>query len=101
VDVGSAAGKTVLVENGAGKPRIAGSAAEQLIAGGFTVVDTKNASSFDYKKTLILLYRGSAADAARVHDLLGVGELRRATDSQGLADMIVVIGKDYKPPSAK
>jgi len=101
VDVRSAPSKTVLVENGAGKPGVAGSAAEQLIAGGFTVVDTKNANGFDYKKTLILLYRGSARDASRVRDLLGVGELRRGDDNQGLADIIVVIGKDYRPPSAK
>ena len=101
VDVGAATSKTVLVENGAGKPGIAGTAAEQLISGGFTVVDTKNANGFDYKKTLILLYRGSAADAARVHDLLGAGELRKAEDNQGLADIIVIIGQDYKPPSAR
>jgi hypothetical protein len=101
VDSRSAASKTVLVENGTGQPGIAGRAAQQLISGGFTIVDTKNANGFGYKKTLILLYRGSAADAARVHDLLGVGELKQADDDQGIADVIVVVGKDYRPPTGK
>ena len=37
----------VIIYNGAGTPGIAGQAAQQLIAAGMRVVDTKNADRFD------------------------------------------------------
>ncbi len=89
----------VIVFNGAGSPGIAGKAAQQLIRQGFRVVDSKNADNFDYKRTQILLYHGSKADAARIHDVLGVGDIREVDAPQGITDIIVVIGHDYVPPA--
>jgi hypothetical protein len=89
----------VIVFNGAGSPGIAGKAAQQLIRQGFRVVDSKNADNFDYKRTQILLYHGSKADAARIHDVLGVGDIREVDAPQGITDIIVVIGHDYAPPA--
>ena len=89
----------VIVFNGAGSPGIAGKAAQQLIRKGFRVVDSKNADNFDYKRTQILLYHGSKADAVRIHDVLGVGDIREVDAPQGITDIIVVIGHDYVPPA--
>jgi hypothetical protein len=89
----------VIVFNGSGTPGIAGKAAQQLIRLGFRVVDSKNADNFDYKRTQILLYHGSKADAARIHDVLGVGDIREVDAPQGITDIIVVIGHDYVPPA--
>jgi hypothetical protein len=89
----------VIVFNGSGTPGIAGKAAQQLIRLGFRVVDSRNADNFDYKRTEILLYHGSKADAARIHDALGVGDIRQVDAPQGITDIIVVIGHDYVPPA--
>jgi hypothetical protein len=98
VDVGPESRTRVIVQNGAGSPGLAGAAAKALIAAGYQVVDTKNAPSFGYKQTLILLYKGPVATASAVRDLLKVGVVRKAVSDQDLADVIVIIGKDYKAP---
>jgi len=88
----------VIVYNGVGTPGVAGKAAQQLIRLGLRVVDSKNADNFDYKKTKILLYHGTQADALHVRDALGVGEISVVSDVQDIADVIVIVGSDYVPP---
>ncbi|MDO8915676.1 MAG: LytR C-terminal domain-containing protein [Coriobacteriia bacterium] len=88
----------VMLYNGVGTPGVAGKAAQQLIRLGVRVVDSKNADNFDYKQTKILLYHGTQADALRVKDALGVGQIAVESDVQDLADVIVIIGADYTPP---
>jgi hypothetical protein len=89
----------VIVFNGTGSPGVAGKAAQQLIRAEFRVVDSRNADNFDYKRTQILLYHGNKADAMRIHDILGVGDIREVDAPQGITDIIVVIGHDYVPPA--
>jgi hypothetical protein len=89
----------VIVYNGAGTPGVAGAAARQLIRAGFRVVDSKNADRFDYKTTRILLYHGTKADADRVRDALGAGEVIVEAEAQDVADIILIIGADYVPPA--
>jgi hypothetical protein len=91
----------IIVQNGVGKPGVAGEAAKQLIGTGFSVVDTKNSPSFGHKKTLIVLYRGPVSNAERVKQVLKTGQIQRAVSAQDLADIIVVVGSDYVPPAAK
>jgi hypothetical protein len=88
----------VMLYNGVGTPGIAGKAAQQLIRLGVRVIDSKNADNFDYKLTRILLYHGTQADALRVKDALGVGQITVESDVQDLADVIVIVGADYTPP---
>jgi hypothetical protein len=88
----------VIIYNGAGKPEVAGDAAEQLIKEGFKVPDTGNASNFNYAKTQIVMFRGTNEDAKKIHDLLGAGVITRQSTDQNIADAIVIIGKDYTPP---
>ncbi len=85
----------VILYNGAGKPGVAGVAARALIKAGFRIVDTGNADRFDYATTQVILYSGDPADAIRVRDILGTGSVSRRTQSQDIADVIVIIGRDY------
>lgn len=85
----------IILYNGAGEPGIAGIAAQALIKAGFRVVDTGNADRFDYATTQVVLYEGDAADAVRVRDVLGTGRISRKTPDQDIADVIVIIGRDY------
>lgn len=89
----------VIVYNGSGKPGIAGEAAQVLIRSGFRVVDTKNADTFDYKTTQVVVTNGSEAEGNKVRDALGVGEVTLKPSAEEIADVIIVIGKDYKSPS--
>lgn len=91
----------IIVYNGSGVPGIAGVAAQQLIRAGFRVVDTKNADRFDYEKTQVVVQRGDPQAGERVRTVLGAGEVIEAPADQDVADVIVLIGKDYKPPSEK
>jgi hypothetical protein len=99
VDASKAAAVTrVILYNGAGIPGIAGEAAQQLIRGGFRVVDTKNADNFNYANTKIVVQRGDAKQGEEIARILGVGTVEQQPSDQNVADVIVVIGKDYKPP---
>jgi hypothetical protein len=90
----------VIVYNGVGTPGLAGLASQQLIKGGFRIVNSGNAPNFNYKYTQILLYHGTQADAAAVRTTLGVGQIKVQSAPQELTDMIVIIGADYRPPVA-
>lgn len=100
VDIGAEAHITrVIVYNGAGIPGIAGEAAQQLIRAGYRVVDTKNADTFAYATTQIIVQNGGVAAAEGVVETLGVGTVSQQPADQEIADLIVIIGKDYKPPA--
>jgi len=88
----------VIVYNGSGTPGIAGEAAQALIRGGFRVVDTKNADTFDYATTQIVVQNGDESTAAGITDILGVGEVTVQPADQQVADVIIIIGADYSPP---
>lgn len=86
----------VIVLNGCGVPGVAGKVAERLINQGYKVVDTKNADSFDYEKTQIIVYTGDKTAAREIKNLLGVGVLINREMEQDVADIGLVVGKDYK-----
>jgi hypothetical protein len=87
----------IIVYNGSGTPGIAGDAAQKLIRSGFRVVDTKNADNFKYAKTQVVVRRGVQARGAAVAKALGVGEVLLDPSDEDVTDVIVIIGKDYKP----
>ena len=91
----------LVVYNGAGKPGIAGEAAQELIRSGIRVVDTQNADSFDYDTTKIIVRRGDAKRGDEVKRVLGVGEVSSDPSRQDVTDVIVIIGKDYRPKDAE
>lgn len=100
VDLSKEAATTrVIVYNGAGTPGTAGAAAQQLIRAGFKVVDTKNADNFNYAGTLVVVQRGPTAKGNEIAKVLGAGTVKTQKADQDVADVIVIIGKDYKVPS--
>jgi hypothetical protein len=87
----------VIVLNGSGRPGVGESVAAQLVPGGYRVVFSGNASSFDHETTLIVA--GTNADRAaadRIAKLLGVGEVSVSGLPSGLGDVTIVMGKDYR-----
>jgi hypothetical protein len=89
----------VVVYNGAGIPGLAGEAAQALIRAGVRVVDTQNADSFGYDTTQIIVRRGDPSRGEEVKKVLGVGEVSSEPSQQDVTDVIVIIGKDYRPSS--
>ena len=86
---------SVIVLNGNGVPGIGERVAEKILLGGFRIVVSENASSFDHEQTLVVV--GSADDVAlaeRVRDLLGVGSVSVSVRS-GIAPVTIVVGKDF------
>jgi hypothetical protein len=90
----------IIVYNGAGTPGIAGEAAQQLIRGGFRVVDTKNADNFNYKETQIVVQNKDMTAGQAVRKVIGTGKVIDQVSDQDVADVIIIIGKDYKPPKS-
>ncbi len=88
----------VILYNGVGTPGIAGLAAEQIIKAGLRVVETKNADNFNYAKTLVIVQHGPLSQGNDIAKVLGVGEVKSQPADQSIADVIVIVGKDYKPP---
>jgi len=87
----------VIVLNGVGTGGLAGKVALKLIKGGYEVIDVKNANGFNYKKTLIITYsQAMQKKALAMQKLLGYGNIMLELDKQGLTDMTVIVGKDYK-----
>lgn len=89
----------VIIYNGSGAPGVAGKAATVLIRNGMRVVDTKNADRFTYKQTLVVVQHGDTGDGQQVVKLLGAGKVVDQPSDQDVADIIVIIGKDYVPSS--
>ena len=89
----------IILYNGAGTPGIASDAAQQLIKAGLRVVDTKNADNFNYTTTLVVVQRGAMQQGKDIAGVLGVGQVSSKPSDQNIADVIVIIGKDYKPPA--
>lgn len=86
----------VIVLNGSGAPGVGQSVAERLIPGGFRVVVSENASSFDHETTLVVAgTKDDQAAAERAQKLLGVGTVSVAGVPSGLGDVTIVVGKDY------
>jgi hypothetical protein len=88
----------VIVYNGSGEPGIAGAVAQQLIGRGYRVVDTKNADSFDYEETQVIVQTSDPAVGDGVAEALGVGLVTVQEANQDVAEVIIIIGKDYKAP---
>ncbi len=88
----------VRVMNGVGEPGIATDLAKLLTDSGYRVVDTKNADNFDYTETQIVIYSNTAQSteaAAKVKTLLGLGKVVVNNLPQDVADVTIIIGKDY------
>lgn len=97
---------TVLIQNGVGTPGLVQSACNRLLPAGFTFAGSGNAQSFNYPKTQIFVFPSTpddlvrvTRDGDRVADLLKLPRTDVVASTQGnnVADVVVILGRDYKP----
>ena len=91
----------ILVLNGVGTPGLGASVARK-VRDEFRIVGTRNKQGFGVKESVVVVFDmtdPSLAKARRVAELLGLPEsaVRTSTQTQSVADVIVVVGADYKP----
>jgi hypothetical protein len=94
-------GNRVLVLNGVGTPGLGEKVRAKLIPAGFTFVGSRNANSFTYAKTQVLVKDATAAGSAlgaRVARALGVpvSSVRSSNQIGSIADVVVIVGRDFK-----
>jgi hypothetical protein len=92
----------VLVQNGVGTPGLGARAGARLVAAGLTYIEGGNAPAFGYRRSYILILDASAASQNKgraVAKALGLPYSDIAVTSQGqnIADVVVVLGADFKP----
>lgn len=96
-----AEGNRVLVLNGVGTPGLGEKVRAKLVPAGFVFVGSRNAPTFGYAKTQVLVREATPAGGAlgaRVAKALGVpASSVAASDQIGLiADVVVIVGADFK-----
>jgi LytR cell envelope-related transcriptional attenuator len=85
------------VQNGNGTPGIADSVAAKIVPAGFRIVVSNNADSFAHAKTEVIA-NGTAREQAaeRAREALGVGSIQVSQVPSGLADVTIIVGKDFR-----
>jgi hypothetical protein len=86
----------LVVLNGNGIPGIGEAVTRALVPAGFRLVSSQNAPAFDVKTTTIIASTEEFLDEARLaRELLGVGDVYLGEQPTGVADVSVVIGRDF------
>jgi hypothetical protein len=89
----------LVVLNGNGTPGIGEAVTRALVPAGFRLVSSQNAPAFDVKTTTIVASTEEFLDEARLaRELLGVGDVFLGDQPTGVADVSVVIGRDFGGP---
>lgn len=87
----------LIVLNGTGRGGLGQTVAERLVPEGFRIVVSQNASRFDHLTTQIVVTDdGDLNTAERIRELLGVGRVVVSGVPSGLADVTIVLGRDYR-----
>lgn len=87
----------LVVLNGNGIPGIGERVADVLIPAGFRLVSSQNAPTFDVMETQIVATDRSFLDEARLaRTLLGVGRVALDRQRTAVADVAVVVGRDFR-----
>jgi hypothetical protein len=92
----------VLVQNGVGTPGLGETTRKRLIAAGLTYVNGGNAAQFGYAKSVVLIPDASEQSRREGTDVasalrLPQSSLRIAAQGQTIADVVVIVGADFKP----
>jgi hypothetical protein len=86
----------VLVQNGTGEPGVGAEVAARIVPKGFRVVLSGNADDFDHRTTQVIAGGDDdVPDAQRALRALGVGELGVTRVPSGVADITILVGKDF------
>jgi hypothetical protein len=96
------AGNRVLVVNGAGTPGLGQSVRNRIVPAGFTFVGSRNETPFGRAQTVVVVFDGEARTAARAGALaqamgLPRAEVQLSAHRQSVADLMVVVGRDFQP----
>jgi hypothetical protein len=87
----------VIILNGSGLPGIGRDISQKLSPKGFMVSDIKNADNFNYQRTQIIAYKeGFREKAKEIKQILGVGDVLIQATAPDLAEIAIIVGKDYK-----
>jgi polyisoprenyl-teichoic acid--peptidoglycan teichoic acid transferase len=92
------AGRDLQILNGNGIPGVGQLVAELLQPGGYRVLLSGNADSFDHETTRIVIHDDGPeqlAVARDIRDRLGVGEIERSGTPQSVVDVTIVVGADF------
>jgi len=87
---------SVAVLNGCGVSGIASQMSDFLTANEITVVETGNADNANYMKTIVVGKDSLGENARRVAELIGVRNLTYDFDPAAPANVIIILGRDYK-----
>ena len=86
----------MVVVNGSGAPGLGTLIDGKLAPYGFSVLTSENASHFNVRKTEIVATGDANVAAARqARQILGVGVVKVSNQPSSLADVTVVVGKDF------
>jgi anionic cell wall polymer biosynthesis LytR-Cps2A-Psr (LCP) family protein len=97
---------TVLIENGAGTSGLVESACDRLLPAGYGFAGSGNAPNFNYPTSQIIVFPKSDSDAVRTarvgNDIarllkLPEGDVVSSSQGQNVADVVVILGRDYRP----
>ena len=97
---------TVLIENGAGTSGLVESACDRLLPAGYGFAGSGNAPNFNYATSQIIVFPKSDNDQVRTarigNDIarllkLPEGDVVASSQGQNVADVVVILGRDYKP----
>jgi hypothetical protein len=94
--------KRVFVQNGVGTPGLAVSACSRLVKAGFAFAGSGNAPNFDFTTSKVLVFDHSVASAELGNSVarslrLPESDVAVSSTGQNVADVLVILGKDYKP----
>ena len=94
-------GNRVLVLNGVGTPGLGERVRAKLVPAGFVFVGSRNAPSFGYAQTQVLVKDATTAGTAlgnRVARALGVplSSVHASNQIGTIADVVVIVGRDFK-----
>ena len=98
---GGNSGVRVLVQNGVGSAGLVDSAAIKLGNQGYRFVNGGNANKFGYQKSVVIVPDSSAESTqlgAAIAKTLGLpaSSVRVSAEGQNVADVVVILGADYK-----
>ncbi|MBF2080487.1 MAG: LCP family protein [Synechococcales cyanobacterium T60_A2020_003] len=89
----------IAVQNASGEPQLAGQVADYLLAQGFSNVYVVQDSPSLQSQTQIIVQWGDLQGAARLEDILGVGQVIPASTGDLGADLTIRVGGDWEYPN--
>lgn len=89
----------IAVQNASGEPQLAGQVADYLLAQGFSNVYVVQDSPSLQSQTQIIVQWGDLQGAARLEDILGVGQVIPASTGDLGSDLTIRVGEDWVYPN--